>query len=86
MFFGMMKATMGAMRKLQLVAVSDIGWFAARALESPESYKGRKIAIAGEELVSAKSLLSTSESPARRRWSHRFPTLRRGSCCRRICT
>jgi uncharacterized protein YbjT (DUF2867 family) len=50
MFFGMMKATMGATRKLQLVAVSDIGWFAARALESPESYEDRKIAIAGDEL------------------------------------
>jgi uncharacterized protein YbjT (DUF2867 family) len=41
---------MGATRKLQLVAVSDIGWFAARALESPERYKDRKIAIAGDEL------------------------------------
>jgi len=30
MFFGMIKATMGATRKLQFVAVSDIGWFAAR--------------------------------------------------------
>jgi len=52
----MMKATMGATRKLQLVAVSDIGWFAARALESPESYKDRKIAIAGDELSLAEIL------------------------------
>jgi uncharacterized protein YbjT (DUF2867 family) len=56
MFFGMLKATMGATRKLQLVAVSDIGWFAARALESPASYKGRKIAIAGDELSLAEIL------------------------------
>ena len=56
MFFGMIKATMGATRKLQLVAVSDIGWFAARALESPESYKDRKIAIAGDELNLAEIL------------------------------
>jgi uncharacterized protein YbjT (DUF2867 family) len=56
MFFGMMKATMGATRKLQLVAVSDIGWFAARAIESPESYKDRKIAIAGDELSLAEIL------------------------------
>ena len=56
MFFGMIKATMGATRKLQLVAVSDIGWFAARALESPESYKDRKIAIAGDELSLAEIL------------------------------
>ena len=55
MFFGMIKATMGATRKLQLVAVSDIGWFAARALESPESYKDRKIAIAGDELKSRRN-------------------------------
>jgi uncharacterized protein YbjT (DUF2867 family) len=49
-FLGMMKATMGATRKLQLVAVSDIGWFAARALETPDRYKDRKIAVAGDEL------------------------------------
>jgi uncharacterized protein YbjT (DUF2867 family) len=56
MSFGMMKATMGAMRKLQLIAVSDIGWFAARALELPERYKDRKIAIAGDELSLAEIL------------------------------
>jgi uncharacterized protein YbjT (DUF2867 family) len=56
MFFGMMRATMGATRKLQLIAVSDIGWFAARALESPEQYKDRKIAIAGDELNLAEIL------------------------------
>jgi uncharacterized protein YbjT (DUF2867 family) len=56
MFFGMMRATMGATRKLQLIAVRDIGWFAARALESPEQYKDRKIAIAGDELSLAEIL------------------------------
>jgi uncharacterized protein YbjT (DUF2867 family) len=56
MFFGMMKSTMGTTRKLQLVAVRDIGWFAARALESPESYEDRKIAIAGDELSLAEIL------------------------------
>ena len=40
MFFGMIKATMGATRKLQLVAVSDIGWFAARALEVAGKLQG----------------------------------------------
>jgi hypothetical protein len=54
---------MGATRKLQLVAVSDIGWFAARALESPERYKDRKIAIAGDELSLVEILAVYKTSP-----------------------
>lgn len=50
MFLGMMRALMGDKRRVQLVSVSDIGWFAARALEAPDAYAGRKIAIAGDNL------------------------------------
>jgi uncharacterized protein YbjT (DUF2867 family) len=32
------------------VATYDIGWFAARALEDPESYAGRVIPLAGDQL------------------------------------
>ena len=53
MFLGMLKATIGMKQPLQLVSVSDIGWFAARALETPEAYAGRHIAIAGDELTLA---------------------------------
>jgi uncharacterized protein YbjT (DUF2867 family) len=47
-FFGRMKAVMGADRVLQLVSIHDIGWFAARALEDPSGFAGRTIAIAGD--------------------------------------
>jgi uncharacterized protein YbjT (DUF2867 family) len=53
MFLGMLKATIGMNRPLQLVSVADIGWFAARALETPEAYAGRQIAVAGDELTLA---------------------------------
>ncbi|KAF2621121.1 NAD(P)-binding protein [Macroventuria anomochaeta] len=36
---------------LQLVAISDIGFFAAEAFAKPDEYKGRKISLAGDELT-----------------------------------
>lgn len=36
---------------LQLVATSDIGFFAAQAFLKPEEYRGRKVTIAGDELT-----------------------------------
>ncbi|KZT56929.1 NAD(P)-binding protein [Calocera cornea HHB12733] len=38
-------------KSLKLIAVQDIGWFAARALESPEQWKGKEIALAGDDLT-----------------------------------
>ena len=38
-------------KPLQLVAVSDIGFFGARAFLNPEQYKGRGISLAGDELT-----------------------------------
>lgn len=42
-------------RRLQLIAVKDIGWFAAQALTNPDSdtYKNKSISLAGEELTFA---------------------------------
>lgn len=37
--------------KLQIIAVEDIGEFAARAFESPEEYGGRELDLAGDELT-----------------------------------
>ncbi|KAL2865377.1 uncharacterized protein BJX67DRAFT_358758 [Aspergillus lucknowensis] len=37
-------------RPLQVIAVSDIGFFGARAFLNPEEYKGRGISLAGDEL------------------------------------
>ncbi|KAK6363483.1 hypothetical protein TWF730_000915 [Orbilia blumenaviensis] len=38
-------------KKLQLIATTDIGFFAAEAFMKPEEYKGQKISLAGDELT-----------------------------------
>ncbi|KAK2629673.1 hypothetical protein QTJ16_000493 [Diplocarpon rosae] len=37
-------------KPVQIVAASDIGYFAAKALLNPDQYSGKKIGIAGDEL------------------------------------
>jgi uncharacterized protein YbjT (DUF2867 family) len=49
-FLGILTAALGRSKPLQLVSTSDVGWFAARALEEPTQYIGRTIAVAGDEL------------------------------------
>jgi uncharacterized protein YbjT (DUF2867 family) len=49
-FIGILRAALGRSKRLQLVSTSDVGWFAARALEEPNQYVGRTIALAGDEL------------------------------------
>jgi uncharacterized protein YbjT (DUF2867 family) len=49
-FIGILRAALGRSKRLQLVSTSDVGWFAARALEEPAQYVGRTIALAGDEL------------------------------------
>jgi len=51
MFLGMFKANFGLSFPVQFVATYDIGWFAARALEDPNSYAGRVIPLAGDQLT-----------------------------------
>lgn len=43
--------TLKKRQTLQLVATSDIGFFAAKALMEPDEYKNKKITIAGDELT-----------------------------------
>ncbi|KAI1768628.1 NAD(P)-binding protein [Hypoxylon sp. FL1150] len=38
-------------RKLQLIATSDIGFFAAEAFTKPDEYAGKKLSLAGDELT-----------------------------------
>ncbi|KAF2004775.1 NAD(P)-binding protein [Amniculicola lignicola CBS 123094] len=45
------QSSLGKTKKLQLVATSDIGFFAAEAFLKPEEWKGRKISLAGDELT-----------------------------------
>jgi uncharacterized protein YbjT (DUF2867 family) len=50
-FWGVLRAVLGNSKRLQIIATRDIGWFAARALEEPEKFAGRAIALAGDELT-----------------------------------
>ncbi|OTA61549.1 NAD(P)-binding protein [Hypoxylon sp. EC38] len=55
-FFGKVFATSWKInlkkdQKLQLIATSDIGFFAAEAFMKPEEYKNKKISLAGDELT-----------------------------------
>lgn len=54
-YFGRVFATAWQMalkgKPLQLIATSDIGFFAARAFISPEENKGKFISLAGDELT-----------------------------------
>ncbi|KAI1656401.1 nucleoside-diphosphate-sugar epimerase family protein [Daldinia decipiens] len=45
------KITLEKDQKLQLVATSDIGFFAAEAFRNPEQWKGKKLSLAGDELT-----------------------------------
>jgi uncharacterized protein YbjT (DUF2867 family) len=47
----MMAATLGRDRTLQMIAVGDIGVFAALAFADPDSYLGRALELAGDELT-----------------------------------
>lgn len=38
-------------KSIKLIAVQDIGWFAARALEKPQEWKGKEIALAGDDVT-----------------------------------
>ncbi|KAI5477052.1 NmrA family protein [Pseudohyphozyma bogoriensis] len=58
-------------RRYPFVAVKDIGWFAARALEDPTAYSGRTIAIASEQLSMPAAQAAygrTSGSSASKAW------------------
>lgn len=63
MALGMFKTTLGASKRVQMVAVCDIGWFSARALEDPERFAGRTIALAGDE-VSVPEILAVYKQVA----------------------
>ncbi|KAL1604746.1 hypothetical protein SLS60_004286 [Paraconiothyrium brasiliense] len=45
------EATLRKDQKLQLIATSDIGFFAAEAFLKPEEYKQKRLSIAGDELT-----------------------------------
>ncbi|WP_214316727.1 NmrA/HSCARG family protein [Nonomuraea sediminis] len=48
---GMMAAVLKREKKLQMIAVADIGSFARLAFENPDTYLGQELELAGDELT-----------------------------------
>ncbi len=67
MVLGMFRTALDA-RRVQLVATADVGWFAARALEDPDKYAGREIAIAGDELSVSEMVATYRRVLGRKQW------------------
>ena len=74
MFLGMFRANLGLSQRVQFVATSDIGWFAARALEEPERYAGRVIPLAGDELSIGDIIRTFKTVTGHKLWVAPIPT------------
>lgn len=57
MFGAMWKSSLGRDKKLQLISISDIGWFAVQAFIHPDDpqYKNTGISLAGDDLTFAEA-------------------------------
>ncbi len=60
-------------KRVQLVATADVGWFAARALEEPDRFSGREIALAGDELSVSDILVAYRRATGRTPWVAPIP-------------
>ena len=74
MFLGMFRANLGLSQRVQFVATSVIGWFAARALEEPERYAGRVIPLAGDELSVGDIIKTFKTVTGHKAWVAPIPT------------
>jgi uncharacterized protein YbjT (DUF2867 family) len=70
---GLFRTQLGNTKSLQMVAVTDIGWFAARALEDPERYAGRVIPLAGDELTVPQFVAAIKQSTGHGQWVAPIP-------------
>ena len=70
---GLFRTQLGDNRTLQMVAVTDIGWFAARALEEPERYAGRVIPLAGDELTVPQFVAAIKRATGHGQWVAPIP-------------
>lgn len=67
MFGAMWSSALPADRKLQLISVQDIGYFAAQAFTNPDQYRNRAVGLAGDELTldqANKIFMEKTGSPA----------------------
>lgn len=51
MVLGMLHSSVQPSRSVQMIAVEDIAWFAARAFSDPERWIGRNVELAGDALT-----------------------------------
>jgi uncharacterized protein YbjT (DUF2867 family) len=56
-------------RKVQLVSVEDVGWFACAAFERPADFAGRRIELAGDELSSDEVCAQIAELRGEAGWA-----------------
>lgn len=70
---GLFRTALGTTKRIKLVATSDIGWFAARALEDPTRFSGRVIPLAGDELSVAEILETYRKVTGRTPWIAPIP-------------
>jgi uncharacterized protein YbjT (DUF2867 family) len=73
MALGLFRSALGTTKRVKLVATSDIGWFAARALEDPTRFSGRIIPLAGDELSVAEILETYRNVTGRAPWIAPMP-------------
>lgn len=69
---GLFKTVLGG-KKLQLIAVKDIGEFAAKAVLDPDNWKGREFELAGDELSIPEVLDVYERVQGARPWSAWLP-------------
>jgi uncharacterized protein YbjT (DUF2867 family) len=70
---GLFRTQLGNNGTLQMVAVTDIGWFAARALEDPARYAGRVIPLAGDELTVPQFVAAIKQATGKGQWVAPIP-------------
>ena len=73
MALGMFRTTLGRNKRVQLVSTSDVGWFAARALEEPARFAGQAFAVAGDELSVPEILDTYKRVTSRTPWVAPIP-------------
>jgi len=68
-------ATLLRGKSIKLVAVQDIGWFAARALEDPEQWRGKEISLAGDDVTVQQMKDAYAKVPGPRPWAAWIPSV-----------
>ncbi|MBN2012281.1 NmrA/HSCARG family protein [candidate division KSB1 bacterium] len=58
---GSLSFSLHRQNKLQVIAVDDIGWFVAKAFAEPESYIGKALDIAGDEVSGEQIAMAFSQ-------------------------